>query len=272
MSGEIAATVGARSLTVAEVDRRLTALCRGPLAARLPADGSVESRQLRRWLVQLMATELLVEDEADAAELRPAERHGPDLAAAEALEVGSITAAVLAGSPLARALFHHVSGAIEATEEEVRGYFSRNRAAYRYEQTRRVEHFLFGDEDTARAARAALGRGAHPPAGRRLAGLVHRGDLTGALGDAVFAVGVGQVVGPLRSDVGWHVLRVDAVTPAGSAPYESVKGEIAARLTAAARRRHFARWLDERRTARARLRPGYEHPGDPRQPDNSHRH
>ena len=43
-------------------------------------------------------------------------------------------------------------------------------------------------------------------------------------------------------------------------------------LLGAARRRAFRRWLDERRAALVWLAPGYEHPGDPRQPDNTHKH
>lgn len=43
-------------------------------------------------------------------------------------------------------------------------------------------------------------------------------------------------------------------------------------LLAAARRHAFRVWLDERRAALVDLAPGYEHPGDPRQPDNTHRH
>jgi [acyl-carrier-protein] S-malonyltransferase len=31
-------------------------------------------------------------------------------------------------------------------------------------------------------------------------------------------------------------------------------------------------WLDARCAALVSLAPGYEHPGDPRQPDNTHRH
>lgn len=48
--------------------------------------------------------------------------------------------------------------------------------------------------------------------------------------------------------------------------------EVAAHLRAAARRRAFRLWLDARRAALVELAPGYEHPGDPRQPDNTHRH
>jgi [acyl-carrier-protein] S-malonyltransferase len=48
--------------------------------------------------------------------------------------------------------------------------------------------------------------------------------------------------------------------------------DIADHLRGAARRRAFRLWLDARCAAAVRLAPGYEHPGDPRQPDNTHRH
>lgn len=43
-------------------------------------------------------------------------------------------------------------------------------------------------------------------------------------------------------------------------------------LRGASRRRAFRLWLDQRRAALVWLAPGYEHPGDPRQRDNTHRH
>ncbi|OBF88879.1 malonyl CoA-ACP transacylase [Mycobacterium sp. 852002-51152_SCH6134967] len=52
----------------------------------------------------------------------------------------------------------------------------------------------------------------------------------------------------------------------------SKTAEAAAHLRAAARRRAFRLWLDARCAAAVELAPGYEHPGDPRQPDNTHRH
>jgi [acyl-carrier-protein] S-malonyltransferase len=48
--------------------------------------------------------------------------------------------------------------------------------------------------------------------------------------------------------------------------------EVAGHLRGAARRRAFRLWLDARHAALVELAPGYEHPGDPRQPDNTHRH
>jgi len=68
-----------------------------------------------------------------------------------------------------------------------------------------------------------------------------------------------------RAD-GWRPAR--AAVPA----LNEVRAVIADHLLAAARRRAFRVWLDARRAALVELAPGYEHPGDPRQPDNTHRH
>jgi [acyl-carrier-protein] S-malonyltransferase len=48
--------------------------------------------------------------------------------------------------------------------------------------------------------------------------------------------------------------------------------QVADHLRGAARRRAFRLWLDARCAEVVELAPGYEHPGDPRQPDNTHRH
>jgi [acyl-carrier-protein] S-malonyltransferase len=55
-------------------------------------------------------------------------------------------------------------------------------------------------------------------------------------------------------------------------PLAQVGSVIAEHLLGAARRRAFRVWVDARRAALVELAPGYEHPGDPRQPDNTHRH
>jgi len=64
---------------------------------------------------------------------------------------------------------------------------------------------------------------------------------------------------------GWHRR---AAAPA----LADARRAITEHLLAAARRRSFRVWLDARRAALVELAPGYEHPGDPRQPDNTHKH
>ncbi|TGD85347.1 malonyl CoA-ACP transacylase [Mycolicibacterium sp. CH28] len=64
--------------------------------------------------------------------------------------------------------------------------------------------------------------------------------------------------------VGWRI---------GSTPdLAEARPLIAAHLRGSARRRGFRIWLDQRRADLVWLAPGYEHPGDPRQPDNTHQH
>ena len=71
---------------------------------------------------------------------------------------------------------------------------------------------------------------------------------------------------PSDAGNGWRTGTVDA--PA----LDAVRPLIVEHLRGAARRRAFRLWLDARRADLVRLAPGYEHPGDPRQPDNTHRH
>ncbi|BBY28236.1 DUF7158 domain-containing protein [Mycolicibacterium sediminis] len=74
-----------------------------------------------------------------------------------------------------------------------------------------------------------------------------------------------RFVEPVTVAGGWH-------RPAPPPSLDAVRTVIAAHLLASARRRAFRLWLDARRADLVDLAPGYEHPGDPRQPDNTHRH
>jgi [acyl-carrier-protein] S-malonyltransferase len=56
------------------------------------------------------------------------------------------------------------------------------------------------------------------------------------------------------------------------ASFTAARPVIVDQLSTAARDKVFARWLDERCAALVRLEPGFEHPGDPGQPDYAHQH
>ncbi|OMC32414.1 malonyl CoA-ACP transacylase [Mycobacterium colombiense] len=71
---------------------------------------------------------------------------------------------------------------------------------------------------------------------------------------------------PQEGEHGW------CTTASAAPPLDQVRSAIEEHLRGAARRRAFRLWLDARRAALVELAPGYEHPGDPRQPDNTHRH
>jgi len=201
----VVATVAGLPVPVAEVDAAEARLRAGPAAAALPASGTGEGRQLRRWLTQLIVTQRVVAAEAAARGLAargaPTEAEVlPDITAR--LEIGSVAAATLADL-LARALFADVTAAVQVTHDEVAAYHARN--PLRFAEPRR------------------------------------------------------------RPD-GWRA------PPTVGPPLAEVRAAIVEQLRGAARRRAFRVWLDARREALVQLATGYEHPGDPRQPDNVHRH
>jgi [acyl-carrier-protein] S-malonyltransferase len=251
------AWVAGAPLELSDVDDRERTVRSGPARAALPDPDSSEGRQLRRWLVQLMAAERLIALEpADSAIAPGLDEIAPDRAAL--LELGSVAASLLARNPAARAVFRRVTKHITVPPEQISRYHANN-----------PEHLP--ESRTVRHAIMAQPQG-DPRLSDRPLKRLRRGELVGPVQDAVFAAEPGATVGPIRDPLGWHVLRVEAVHPARTKPLDEVRDDIEARLLAGARRRAFTAWLDGRAAELVRLAPGYEHPGDPSQPDNTHRH
>ena len=57
-------------------------------------------------------------------------------------------------------------------------------------------------------------------------GLMRHGDMLEGIGDAVFALGKGEVSAPLESPFGWHVFRINAIVPESQASLAEVRDEI----------------------------------------------
>jgi [acyl-carrier-protein] S-malonyltransferase len=244
------AWVSGTPVVVSDVDDREAGLRAGPVAPTLPRERTSEGRQLRRWLVQVLVAERLVADEAarrglDAAGAPALSELAPDRAAM--LTMGSVAADLLSRNPLARAVFAAVTADVHVPASAVEDFHRRN-----------PERFAVPEERVVRDA-----------AGRRV---LRRGELTGPVEDAVFAASAGSEVGPVRDPLGTHTFVVEEVRPARARSLSEARESITNWLLAAARRRAFTAWLDLQVAERVRLAPGYEHPGDPDQPDNTHRH
>jgi [acyl-carrier-protein] S-malonyltransferase len=91
---------------------------------------------------------------------------------------------------------------------------------------------------------------------------------------AVFAEVTRSVQASSQDVAAYYARNLDEFQDEAGRPraLESVADHIGRSLTASARRRCFVEWLDLRRATLVRLEPGHEHPGDPRQPDATHRH
>lgn len=124
---------------------------------------------------------------------------------------------------------------VEVDDDSIRRLYDERAAEYNTPERRLVERLVFADEATAASAMAQIEVGGATfdtlVEGRGLAlsdvdlGDVAAADL-GAAADAVFAANVGDVVGPLPSDLGPALYRVNGTLAAQTTPFEDARDEL----------------------------------------------
>ena len=143
-----------------------------------------------------------------------------------------------------------VAQTLTITEEELVDYYEYNQDRYQQDEQRQASHILilFGDDEAAAEATASdlVARIAAGESFEELAkeysedggtsdqggdlGTLTRTQLPGDLGAAIFSTAEGAVEGPIKSDFGFHVVRVDKILESGPLPLEQVRAELTAEL------------------------------------------
>jgi len=154
-----------------------------------------------------------------------------------------------------------VAGA-SASEQEITNYYNQNRATYEPSDTRSLSQVVVQDQSAANAIaqRAKAGQAlaaAAAPAGANAAvsSLPNqsRAAYAGVAGDkaaeAVFAASSGAIVGPLKSDFGWAVVKIDSVKAGSGKSLEQARAEIATKLNADKRKSGIEDLVDKVQTA-----------------------
>ena len=72
-----------------------------------------------------------------------------------------------------------------------------------------------------------------------------RGTMVKPFEDAAFAAKPGEIVGPVQTDFGWHVIRVTSTKPATQRPYDEVKGQIELELKRQSAQNKFQQAADQ---------------------------
>lgn len=139
---------------------------------------------------------------------------------------------------------------IEITEETLLEYYEDNQDRYLQDEQRQSRHILIlsGDDEAAAEAEAndLLARIQAGESFEDLAaehsddtltaanggdlGVLTRSQMSDELGGAAFSLMPGDVDGPIKSDFGFHLLRLDAVLEQGPLPLEQVRGELLTEL------------------------------------------
>ncbi|MGE0153003.1 MAG: peptidyl-prolyl cis-trans isomerase [Reyranellaceae bacterium] len=126
---------------------------------------------------------------------------------------------------------------IKVSEQRIREEYDTRRNEFTKPEARAVDQVLLDSEDKARQLAELLAKGtAWDEAARQVLGRdggvislgeVVKADLPPGLADPAFELPLNGTTQPVRSPLGWHVLRVTKITPADVKPIEEMREQIA---------------------------------------------
>src|SRR5688572_711022 len=133
-----------------------------------------------------------------------------------------------------------VAQAARATDQEIAAFYRQNSAAYGPRETRDLQQIVLTDQAAAQRFAQRIRGGASFAQAAQEAGF-GAADITAcnqtrdafarttnpAVANAAFAAAQGAMVGPIRSELGFHFARVERINRTAGRPLESVRAEIA---------------------------------------------
>lgn len=129
-----------------------------------------------------------------------------------------------------------VMGALPAvTEEQVKQLYDSRKATYVIAEKREIDQIVFGDEASAKAARAKIDAGTSFAAIAQERGLkdseaslgaLAKSDMDDARAVAAFAAAENGVTRPVKGPFGWVLMRIGKVTPGATKTLEDVRPEL----------------------------------------------
>ena len=168
-----------------------------------------------------------------------------------------------------------VSGDAEPSQEEVQAFYDENKAAQFTQPAQRcVRHILFNKDQQQKAedVKAQLQDGGDfaelAKENSQDPGSAENGGDLGCLGkgetvppfeEAAFAADQGEIVGPVETEFGYHLIEVTDIREEQTQPLEDVEGQITAQLAATQQEEEFTKWIEDQKQQRnVKYLPGYK--------------
>lgn len=159
-----------------------------------------------------------------------------------------------------------IRSGIEISDQTAQQFYDANKAKFSEPEQRRASHILIKADSSMSAADKAAAKAkaeklyqelrANPARFAELAkqdsqdpgsaaqggdlGSFTRDTMVKPFADAAFSMKVGELRGPVESEFGYHIIRLDAITPGKVAPFAAVKPGIVAQLAQQEAERIFA--------------------------------
>ena len=151
---------------------------------------------------------------------------------------------------------------IHVSESDIKSYFDKNHAVFDKPEQVKARHILVADENTAKQVLAKVKAGGNWDAlakqystdpsskdkGGEL-GYFGRGQMVPQFQDAAFGAKTGQVVGPVKSPFGYHIIQVEDKKPAQKATFASAHDKIKETLTQQQQQQQAPLFLQQLRSA-----------------------
>lgn len=240
-----------------------------------PQEGTDEYKQLEQQLVQRLVDEEILWMEADKMDITvtddeiqekidtATQQAGGEDQLQQALDSANMTMDSfkenIRKSLLFQKLYPEITkDAKDVTDEEARAYYDQNPDQFQQPEMRQVSHILVATEDEANQVKARL------DAGEDFATVAQEvsidpgsKDQGGSLGSvpsensgfvpefeqAMDQLQAGETSGPVQTQYGYHIIRVESITPPGITPFEEVLDDLKAGLKLEAERQIFDAWL-----------------------------
>ena len=170
-----------------------------------------------------------------------------------------------------------VAGGAEASQEEVEQFYEENKEAqFTTPEQRCARHILFNKDQRTKAeeVKGQLQNGADfAELAKEFSqdpGSAENGGDLGCLGqgetvpnfeEALFNAEQGEIVGPVETEFGYHVIEVTEIREQSTQPLEEVEAQISEQLSADIQAQEFSSWIQKQREQRdVRYLPGYKPP------------
>ena len=155
-------------------------------------------------------------------------------------------------------IFEEVTAGVEVKDEDVEAFYNDNKAMFEVSEQVRARHILVKDQDLAEELleRAQAGEdfadlareysedAVSQAAGGDL-GFFPRGMMVPEFEEAAFGAGVGEIVGPVETTYGYHIIKVEGKEPAKTLSLEEMEENIRSYLQEEEKIRAFSTYIKE---------------------------
>lgn len=136
-----------------------------------------------------------------------------------------------------------LKGTTDVTDEEAKAYYDEHQDQFQLPETVTAKHILVADEETCKAVLASIESGEKTfedaaresstcPSGQAGGdlGAFSRGQMVKEFEDVAFAAEVGKICGPVQTQFGYHLIKVEEKKEASVSPFENEKAGIVKKI------------------------------------------